>query len=71
MKNIKDKINEGYGEATFTVSFNGFKNENNSPIPVKILVDSKYKEEFKKYLENEKDNSVYMGEDWNGNIIGE
>jgi len=71
MKDIKEKINEGYKEVTFTVAFNDAKDEKDIPFSVKILVDSKYKEEFKKFLEKEKDNSVYMAEDWNGNPIGE
>ena len=71
MKDIKAKINEGYKDVEFTVAFSGATDEDHIPFSVRILVDSKYKEEFKKYLEKEKDNSVYMAEDWNGDPIGE
>ena len=72
MKDLKTKlINEWYGDVEFTVAFIDAKDNEGVPFSVKILVEPKYKEAFKKYLEKEKDNSVYMAEDWNGNPIGE
>lgn len=71
MKDLASKINEAYKEVEFQVAFSGTEDEEGVPFTVTVLVDSKYKEAFKKYLEKEKDNSVYMAEDWNGDIIGE
>lgn len=71
MKDIISKINESYKEVEFRVAFSGTEDEEKLPFTVTVLVESKYKEAFKKYLEKEKDNSVYMAEDWNGDLIGE
>ena len=71
MKDILTRLNESYKEVEFHVSFSGTKDEEGLPFTVKVLVEPKYKEAFKKYLEEEKDNSVYMAEDWNGDPIGE
>lgn len=71
MKDIISKINESYNEVEFRVAFSGTEDEEKLPFTVTVLVESKYKEAFKKYLEKEKDNSVYMAEDWNGDLIGE
>lgn len=71
MKDLVSKINEAYKEAEFRVAFSGTEDEEGIPFTVTVLVESKYKEAFKKYLEKEKDNSVYMAEDWNGDPIGE
>lgn len=71
MKDIITKINESSKAVEFSVAFNGAKDNEGLPFSVKILVDPKYKEIFKKYLEEEKDNTVYMAEDWNGDPIGE
>lgn len=71
MKDLVSKINEGYREAEFKVAFSGTKDEEGVPFTVTVLVHPKYKKAFKEYLEEEKDNSVYMAEDWNGDLIGE
>ena len=71
MKDIITKINESIKAVEFNVSFNGTKDKEGLPFSVKVLVESEYKEAFKKYLEEEKDNTVYMAEDWNGEPIGE
>lgn len=71
MKDIITKINESSKAVEFSVAFNGTKDNEGLPFSVKILVDPKYKDAFKKYLEEEKDNTVYMAEDWNGDPIGE
>ena len=71
MKDIITKINESIKAVEFNVSFNGTKDKEGLPFSVKVLVEPEYKEAFKKYLEEEKDNTVYMAEDWNGEPIGE
>ena len=71
MKDLVSKINEAYKEVEFQVAFSGTDDGEGAPFTVTVLVESKYKEAFKKYLEAEKDNFVYMAEDWNGDIIGE
>ena len=73
MKNLKEKlISEASNkEVEFTVAFSGATDEDQIPFSVKILVESQYKDIFKQYLEDEKDNSIYKAEDWNGNPIGE
>ena len=71
MKDLVTKINESYKDVEFTVAFNGAKDNEDIPFSVKVLVDSKHKDAFKKYLEEEKGDSVYMAEDWDGNPIGE
>ena len=71
MKDLITKITEGHKDVEFTVAFSGAKDNEDISFSVKVLVDSKYKDAFKKYLEEEKGNSVYMAEDWDGNPIGE
>jgi len=71
MKSIITKINEAYKDAEFTVLFNGLKNKDGEPLPVKILVDPRYKQALRQYLESEKGNSVFMATDWRGDSIGE
>lgn len=71
MKDIITKINESSREVKFTVAFTDATDSEGIPFSVTVLVDPKNKDAFKKYLEAEKDNTVYMAEDWEGNPIGE
>lgn len=71
MKDILTRLNESYKGVEFRVAFSGTKDEEDLPFTVTVLVEPKHKEAFKKYLEEEKDNSVYMATDWNGDLIGE
>ena len=70
MKDIISKINESH-QIEFRVAFNDAKDKNGKPFTVSILVDEDHEDEFRKYLEKEKDNSIFMAEDIEGNPIGE
>ena len=59
MKDIISKINESH-QIEFRVAFNDTKDKNGKPFTVSILVDEDHEDEFRKYLEKEKDNYVYM-----------
>jgi hypothetical protein len=71
MKDIVTKLNESYGQVEFTVAFIDAIDKEGIPFSTNILVENKYKEAFKEYLEKEKGNTVYMAADWKGDPIGE
>lgn len=60
MKPIKDSIEEAIvneaSQVQFRVAFNDFKDQEDLPIGVTILVDRENAEEFKKFLEKEEGN---------------
>lgn len=67
MKNLVESINiNEAAEWHYRVALLGFKDKSGTPITVTIAVPKELRKEFQKYLEEEKDNTVYAAEDVSG-----